>query len=139
MAPTPNATVSVPPTPAPSKNETTPTDPPTVEPTAAPTTKKHHHHHHRHHPSIGKIIGKTIAWLIIIALGVLLFGFVMSNRYRIYYYLRSAWYSFLRNERTMWVLRKLRLDRFFGLGDPSLNGIIFDSGDLHEGLLMQDT
>lgn len=68
-----------------------------------------------------------------------MFGGIMGNRYRIYYYLRSSWYSFLRSERTLWLLRKLRLDGFFGVGDSSLNEIIFDSGDLNEGLLMQDT
>jgi hypothetical protein len=66
----------------------------------------------------------------------------MSNRYRIYYYIRSAWYSFLRWEGTRYVIRKLRLERFFGGGQDgggsALNGIIFDN-DMTEGLLMQDT
>jgi hypothetical protein len=39
----------------------------------------------------------------------------------------------------MWVLRKLRLDRVLLGHDTSLNDIIFESGDLNEGLLMQDT
>ena len=86
-------------------------------------------------------MAKTFGWLIIIALGFLLFGAIMSNRYRIYYYLRSAWYSFLRAEKTVWVLRSLRLDGlvYGGQSDSSLNDIIFDSGDLNEGLLMQNT
>jgi hypothetical protein len=63
----------------------------------------------------------------------------MSNRYRIYFYIRSVWYSFLRSDGTMWVLRKLRLDRVLLGHDTSLNDIIFESGDLNEGLLMQDT
>jgi hypothetical protein len=72
-----------------------------------------------------------------IALGVLSFGACMSNRYRIYYYIRGVWYSFLRMEGTRWVIRKLRLERLFGGHDSSLNEIIFDN-DLTEGLLMQD-
>jgi len=62
----------------------------------------------------------------------------MSNRYRIYYYARAAWYSFIRWRRVQWLIRKLRLERFFGVGDSSLNEIIFDHGDMQEGLLMQD-
>jgi hypothetical protein len=121
------------PTPAPSPFPSEDPDPPTDAPTEPP------HHHKEHHASGWKILGKTLAWIIIIALSVLLFGAVMSNRYRIYYYLRSCWYRFLRWERTQWLLRKLRLDRLFGQQD-SLNEIIFDhGGDLHEGLLMQDT
>jgi hypothetical protein len=78
-----------------------------------------------------------LAWLIIIALSVLLFGAIMSNRYRIYYYIKSAWYAFLRWEGFQWIVHKLRLGRFFGGEDSSLNGIIFEN-DLQEGLLMQD-
>lgn len=58
----------------------------------------------------------------------------MSNRYRIYYYVRSTWYSFLRLEGTAWVIRKLRLERFFGDQESSLNEIIFEN-NLQEGLL----
>jgi hypothetical protein len=41
----------------------------------------------------------------------------------------------------MWLIRKLRLERFFGGQESDLNEIIFDS-NLREGLLgmqMQDT
>jgi hypothetical protein len=84
-----------------------------------------------------RILGKTLAWLILIALSVLMFGACMSNRYRIYYHVRGLWYALLRWHGTQWVIRKLRLDRFFGGQESSLNDIIFDN-DLQEGLLMQD-
>ena len=42
------------------------------------------------HNSIGRVIGKTIGWLFLIALSVLCFGAIMSNRYRIYYALRGV-------------------------------------------------
>eukprot|EP00339_Tiarina_fusa_P011202 CAMPEP_0117083642 /NCGR_PEP_ID=MMETSP0472-20121206/58884_1 /TAXON_ID=693140 ORGANISM="Tiarina fusus, Strain LIS" /NCGR_SAMPLE_ID=MMETSP0472 /ASSEMBLY_ACC=CAM_ASM_000603 /LENGTH=232 /DNA_ID=CAMNT_0004812339 /DNA_START=137 /DNA_END=835 /DNA_ORIENTATION=+ len=142
-APTANTTTDVPtasPTAAPTNSSATtaPTTSPTAAPTDAPSAAPDEKHHHHHRPSLWKILGKTLAWLIMIALGVLMFGACMSNRYRIYYYIRGAWYSFLRMEGTQWVLRKLRIDRFFGGQDSSLNEIIFDN-DLQEGLLMQDT
>lgn len=141
MPPTVSPTLSVVPTPSnssippsypPSPN---PSNPPTSLPTPTPTTPQHHH---KHKPSLWRILGKTLAWLIIIALSVLLFGAIMSNRYRIYYYIRSGWYSFLRSDRTQWVVRKLHLQRFFGGQEPSLNEIIFDN-NLGEGLLMQES
>lgn len=141
MPPTVSPTLSVVPTPSnssippsypPSPN---PSNPPTSLPTPTPTTPQHHH---KHKPSLWRILGKTLAWLVIIALSVLLFGAIMSNRYRIYYYIRSGWYSFLRSDRTQWVVRKLHLQRFFGGQEPSLNEIIFDN-NLGEGLLMQES
>merc|ERR1712232_929497 len=107
------------------------TDAPTSPPTAPP----------HHHASIGKIIGKTIAWLILIALSVLLFGAVMSHRYRIFYFLRGVWYTVLGMECTRWILVKLHLSQYFlsSASDPgSLNTIIFDQGDPTEGLLMRE-
>lgn len=84
-----------------------------------------------------------MAWLILLLLATLVFGFVMSNRYRIYYYVRGTWYSFLNLDGTKWIVRKLHLERILGgssSGDyaPGLNEIIFDN-DLNEGLLMQNT
>ena len=161
ISPVPTTNSSIPPTisPAPSTSvvptpsnssdppSPSPSDPPTPAfspapskhyhpPTDAPTSAPHPHHHHKEKPSLLRILVKTFVWLIIIALSVLLFGAIMSNRYRIYYYIRSSWYSFLRMEGTQWVIRKLRLERFFGGQESSLNEIIFDS-NLGEGLLMQ--
>jgi hypothetical protein len=86
---------------------------------------------------VAKIIGKTIGWLILIALSTLAFGAIMSNRYRIYYVVRGIWYSFLSLDCTRRLMTLLRID-----GGPaasaSLNEIIFDQNDLAEGLLMGD-
>jgi len=86
--------------------------------------------------SFWRIIGKTIAWLILIGLSVLAFGAIMSNRYRIYFFLRGVWYTILRMPCTIWVLRKLRLSDYQPV-DNSLNTIIFDN-EMQEGLLMQE-
>jgi hypothetical protein len=85
-----------------------------------------------------RIIGKTIAWLIIIALSVVAFGAIMSNRYRIYFFLRGVWYTVLRMDCTAFILRKLRFwDGSSGSVDSSLNTIIFDN-EMTEGLLMRE-
>jgi hypothetical protein len=84
------------------------------------------------------IVRKTVAWLIIIALGVLAFGACMSHRYRIYFFLRGVWYTILRMRCTQWVFRKLRV--FGGSGqqvDSGLNTIIFDS-EMSDGLLLNE-
>lgn len=159
----PNTTISPAPTVAPTtSNETTspvPTaTPETPAPTVAPTShsdsnddddyNKHHHNHHHHRFHWWKIIVHTLGWLLLAGLSLLGFGACMSNRYRLYYYARGVWYSFLRAEATQWVLTKLRLDGWVyggrsrggggrGGGDSSLNDIIFEGGG--EGLLMQDT
>jgi hypothetical protein len=105
-----------------------------------------------HHP--WRVLFKTLAWLLFAGLAVLGFAACMTHRYRIYYYLRGLWYTFLRLECTQWILHKLRLERFFfggggsggggggrGSNYTSLNEIIFDTnlGDLQEGLLMRET
>jgi hypothetical protein len=82
--------------------------------------------------------------MFILTLAVLLFGFLMSNRYRIYFYTRSAYYSALRWHGTQWVLRKTGLGRLLGLQNPHdslLNDVIFEYDEMHEqgGLLLQDT
>lgn len=154
-APTiPNATLSPAPSLAPTHHNETVSPAPSIAPTAsndtvkpteapttgAPTESPHHHHHHIH---VWKILCKTIAWMIVAGLSVLAFGSCMSNRYRIYYYMRGTWYSFLRLRCTQSVLMVLRLDGWvFGRRstDTSLNEIIFDgNNDLHEGLLMRET
>eukprot|EP00980_Cylindrotheca_fusiformis_P016762 scaffold5048_cov121-Cylindrotheca_fusiformis.AAC.13 len=114
-----------------------PSEPPSVSPapSSAPTGVAP-----AHHVSRWGILGKTVAWLALCALSVLAFGALFSNRYRIYYYGKSAWYGFLRWNATRKVLRFLRLDGFVGGGayeETSLNEIIFDN-DLSQGLMMQD-
>jgi hypothetical protein len=85
-----------------------------------------------------RIIGKTIAWLIIIALSVVAFGAIMSNRYRIYFFLRGVWYTVLRMDCTSYLMRKLRFWDNNSQGvDSSLNTIIFDN-EMTEGLLMRE-
>jgi len=102
-------------------------------PTAVPAPP-----HHHHHISAWVILGKTIAWLLLTALAILAFGALFSNRYRILYALKSAWYTFLGWNLTRKVLRFLRLDGYFGgYRESSLNEIIFDN-DLTQGLMMQD-
>jgi hypothetical protein len=83
-----------------------------------------------------RIIGKTIAWLIIIALSVVAFGAIMSNRYRIYFFLRGVWYTILRMDCTLWIMRKLRFWDSDEI-DGSLNTIIFDN-EMTEGLMMRE-
>jgi hypothetical protein len=149
-APSGNETVVPTPTPAPSESNTTeppsvapsmhltepPTIPPTSSPSAAPSVKPSPHKK----TSIGKIVAKTLGWLLLIALSVLLFGAAMSNRYQIYYALRGVWYTILQMECTRWIMTKLNLGGGRGGGtNGSLNEIIFDNNDLTEGLLMGDT
>jgi hypothetical protein len=158
LAPTiPNVTVSPAPSVAPTQHNHTVSPAPSVAPTAsnetdkpteapvtvAPTEAPDHHHHH-HHIHWWKILYKTVAWMIVAGLSCLAFGSCMSNRYRIYYYLRGTWFSFLRLGCTQSILRTLRLDGFVfgrrGGRDSSLNDIIFEgNNDLHEGLLMRET
>ena len=109
---------------------------PSQSPSGAPTSPAS-----PHASSIGKIIAKTLGWLILIALSVILFGALMSNRYRIYYALRGVWYSILRMECTRWIVSKLNFRRGASeeTGGGALNEIIFDNNDLTEGLLMGDT
>jgi len=82
----------------------------------------------------------TIGLLILIALSVLLFGAIMSNRYQIYYALKGVWYTILQMGCTRWIIVKLNLGGNRGTGaNGSLNEIIFEDNDLTEGLLMGDT
>jgi hypothetical protein len=110
--------------------------------TAAPSRSPTHvpippdNDHPKKHVSFLRIIGKTIAWLILIMLSVVAFGAVMSNRYRIYFFLRGCWYTFVRLDCTVWILAKLRAGR--SSVDSSLNTIIFDN-EMTEGLLMRES
>jgi len=72
--------------------------------------------------------------MVIAGLFFFAFGAVMSNRYRIYYYLRGSWYS---------LLQKLKWSRRSGRDgsapSSTLNDIIFSDNDPQEGLLMRET
>jgi len=120
---------------SPSSNHTIiPTELPTLPPSPDLPGKK---------ASTGRIIAKSIGWLIIVALSVLLFGAVMSNRYQLYYALRGIWFTILQMDCTRWIMNKLNLRgarRRRAGADGSLNELIFDeNNDLTEGLLMGDT
>jgi hypothetical protein len=106
-----------------------PSAPPSSTPSAHPVPKKKH-------ISFWRIIGKTIAWLIIILLSVVAFGAFMSHRYRIYYYARTAWYTLCRLDCTVWLLSKIPFRSSSAVND-SLNTIIFDN-EMNEGLLMRE-
>jgi hypothetical protein len=115
------------PTPAPSHA-------PSVIPTAAPTTREEDK---KRHWSFWSILAKTIAWCIIILLVFLGFGAFMSNRYRIYYFVRGVWYSLLAMDCTQRIWRKLTGR---GTVDSGLNTIIFeDNPDMSDGLLLRET
>jgi hypothetical protein len=102
------------PTPAPSKNYTPPTPPHhdgnnTKYPTAAPSA-------HSLKPtdagasgvSFFRLMGKMLAWCILMGLGVLLYGFCLQNKYQIAYYLRHAGHCLVSINR--WLLQKVRPD-----------------------------
>jgi len=122
---TPPPTTAAPTTPPPT------TPPPTTAPptTAAPTAPPTQHKHHEWWQNFWKFLLKTMCWSFLAGLFFFAFGAVMSNRYRIYYYLRGSWYT---------LLRKIRLRRSDASAPSStLNEIIFS--DNTEGLLMRET
>jgi len=138
VSPSLNATTispspSVAPTPSPSERTISPT---TLSPTTAPPSPTHHPHHPHHEgwKYLWKFVLKTVFWMFIAGLFFFAFGAVMSNRYRIYYYLRGSWYS---------LLQKLKWSRRSGRDgsapSSTLNDIIFSDNDLQEGLLMRET
>lgn len=117
-----------------------PVNPPYTLPTSAPSAADHNHNkQERPHVSFLRIIGKGIAWMILLFLGTLAFGGFMQHRYRIYYFARGCYYTLLRRGCTQWILSKLRFNRggAGGFVDNSLNTIIFDN-EMTEGLLMQE-
>jgi hypothetical protein len=127
--PTTATPTTAPPTTAP------PTPSPTPSPTSSPTSSPTHHPHHEWWKNLGKFLLKTVCWMFIAGLFFFAFGAVMSNRYRIYYYLRGSWYS---------ILQKLKWSRRSGRDgsapSSTLNDIIFsDNSELQEGLLMRET
>jgi len=127
---------TAPPTTAPPTTAPPTTAPPTTAPpsTAPPTPSPTHHPHHEWWKSLWKFLLKTVCWMFIAVLFFFAFGAVMSNRYRIYYYLRGSWYS---------LLQKLKWSRLSGRDgsapSSTLNDIIFSDNDFQEGLLMRET
>ena len=163
-----NSTKTMAPTPLPSDNSTNHTLTPTAAPTSrtrnhteAPATlapqpsppvappvpmnvptsaPSDHNNKNEHHVSFLRIIGKAIAWMILLFLGTLAFGGFMQHRYRVYYFVRGCYYTVLRLGCTQWIFSKLRFNNRGGGGaavDNSLNTIIFDN-EMTEGLLMQE-
>jgi hypothetical protein len=112
-----------------------PTLHPSYNPSSVPTSKSI-----PHKSSIMTILAKTLGWLILIALSVILFGAVMSNRYQIYYALRGVWFTILQMSCTRWIIMKLgSIRRGSRRQTGALDDIIFDRNDMTEGLLMGDT
>jgi hypothetical protein len=91
------------PTPTP-KPYVAPTEPPTHAPTLAPTKE----------PQSGggvsffRMIGKMLAWCILMGLGVLLYGFCIQHKYQIAYYLRHFWHCL--QAVNSWLIQKIRPD-----------------------------
>ena len=145
---------SVSPTLMPTDKNTTTSPSPTTTPTPSPTTNKPttlsptsttppKPRDHEWWNNIWKIILKTILWLFLAGLSVLLFSAVMSNRYRIYYYVRGLWYTFLHKIRRLlpsWRNHGSSSSANNAATSSTLNEIIFsDNNDLQEGLLMGGT
>jgi len=136
LSPTTAPPTTAPPTTAPPTTAPPTTAPPTTAPpTPSPTSSPTQHPHHEWWINLGKFLLKTVCWMFIAGLFFFAFGAVMSNRYRIYYYLRGLWYSMLQK------LKGLRRSGSDGSAPSStLNDIIFsDNSDLQEGLLMRET
>mmetsp|Transcript_9988 Transcript_9988/g.20826 ORF Transcript_9988/g.20826 Transcript_9988/m.20826 type:complete len:212 (+) Transcript_9988:106-741(+) len=145
VAPSSNAT-TISPSPAPSVAPTT-AEPTTAEPTTSPPTttpptsvpptptpSPSHHRDREWWINIFKFLIKTVFWIFVAVLFFFVFGGIMSNRYRIYYYLRGSWYSLLRKLKWPW-----RSGRDGSAPSSTLNDIIFSDNDLQEGLLMRET
>lgn len=138
-------TTSAAPSLAPHKAPNTTTPAPAPHPAVTNAPSKHpatpvpspDNSNQKKHPSFLRIIGKTIAWLILIFLSVIAFGAVMSHRYRIYFFLRGCWYTFWRLDCTIWILTKLRW-RNSNTRSPPTSTILFDN-ELSEGLLMRES
>ena len=123
----PTTAASPPPTTA-APTTVAPTTSPTAVPTQAPSGQRR--------MSVWRFIEKTIALFILLVLALLAFGAIMSNRYRIYFFLRGVWYTILSMECTGWIMRKLRLGDYQPV-DTGLNTVIFEH-EMDEGLLMRN-
>jgi hypothetical protein len=128
-APTSTPVGTSPPTAAPITAAPVISSSPTTEPTANPEDASHH-------VSFFRILTKTIAWLILLGLGLLAFGAIMNHRYRIYFFFRGVWLTLRQLRCSQWILQKLRIGDY-GSVDAGLNTIIFDN-DMTEGLLLQE-
>mmetsp|Transcript_1392 Transcript_1392/g.2923 ORF Transcript_1392/g.2923 Transcript_1392/m.2923 type:complete len:269 (+) Transcript_1392:205-1011(+) len=138
-APTTPAPTTAPPTTAPpttaSPTTASPTTAPptTIPPTTAAPTQAPHHPRREWWIKVLWLLFKTACWMVLAVVFFFAFGAIMSNRYRIYYYLRGTWFTFYH-----------RLRRGYGSSDQSapssmLNDIIFSDNEMHEGLLMRET
>jgi hypothetical protein len=124
----------------PPSTPTLPSKLPTKAPTRAPASPPQ-----PRHVSLLKILAKTLAWLIIILLSVVAFGAAMSHRYRIYYFLRTGYYTVLGWPCTEWLRSKIPFAGFSSSSSSSsggytmdVNTILFDN-DMNEGLLMRES
>jgi hypothetical protein len=128
-APTTGAPTTSAPTATPSKS---PVKPPPHE------DKKNDKNDTKQHGSfsIWRMLGKTLAILILLFLSVLAFGAIMNHRYRIYYFLRGLWYTILGLDCTQWILGKLGLRH--RVDTSAMNTVIFDDNEMSYGLLMQE-
>ena len=138
--------------PTPTKHATTTAPTPVLPPVPAPTNEI----------SLLRILAKTLAWCILLALSVLLFGAIMSHRYRILYFCKGLWLVIMRlqctqtlllrlSQCTDWIMERLpwrRSSRGGGNGGAGgLNTILFSSSEddaahyyneMREGLLHGD-
>eukprot|EP00537_Pseudo-nitzschia_pungens_P008296 CAMPEP_0172365146 /NCGR_PEP_ID=MMETSP1060-20121228/8119_1 /TAXON_ID=37318 /ORGANISM="Pseudo-nitzschia pungens, Strain cf. cingulata" /LENGTH=270 /DNA_ID=CAMNT_0013088347 /DNA_START=264 /DNA_END=1076 /DNA_ORIENTATION=+ len=133
-APTTAPPTTAPPTTAPPTTAPPTTAPPTtIPPTSAAPTQAPHHPRREWWIKVLWLLFKTACWMVLAVLFFFAFGAIMSNRYRIYYYLRGTWFTFYH-----------RLRRGYVSSDQSapssmLNDIIFSDNEMHEGLLMRET
>ncbi|CAB9528240.1 expressed unknown protein [Seminavis robusta] len=130
-APTTVAPTSVAPTPAPShKNETPAPTHETAPPTSAPTTAATG-------LSFFRMMGKMIAWCILLGLGVLLYGFCIQHQYQIAYYARHCGHCLVGVNQ--WLLQKIRPSHNLHSGyaamyasernDAQSSALLFDAPD----------
>ena len=126
-----NTTTSISPSPfvAPTPSPTTNVTPSTAAPTSSPAQ----HKHHEWWLNVRRVIIETGLWLFIIGISALAFSAIMSNRYRIYFYLRGSLYTFLHK------IKSLRRSKDSTTASSSLDEIIFSDDGLQEALLMRET
>jgi hypothetical protein len=110
MAPTNNQTngTTPAPTPSPTKKYIPPDDNKTTAPTLAPTTEPPRDAGF----SFFRMLGKMVAWCILLALAVLVYGWGMNNRVYIAYYARHARHGC--SSCYYWLLQKIRPNNYGG-------------------------
>lgn len=62
----------------------------------------------------------------------------MSNRYRIYFFLRGVWFTVRRMECTLWILRKLPWNREAASSSGMEYNLMDGESELTGGLLMNE-